>query len=658
MRRLLLAALLSSSCLSAPVYAQDADIRLPDMVITATRVPTLIERIPAGVTIITRTMIEQRGYATLAEAMSAVPGARLVQSGGPGGNASLFLRGTNSNHVLVLRDGIPITDPSDPGGAFNFGVDTLADVDRIEVVRGPMSALYGSGAIGGVVNLITKRGAGKPVQTAELGFGWPRALRGSVGASGSQGMFDYRLGVATQAERGFDTTPQRQAVYTGARNPYLANTGNLEFGITPIDGTRAFLAVRARSAQFNIDSLGFPGYDARLYTGSDDVFHGRAGVTSRLFDDRWETSLIVGQLVSNRHYYQPLEAADPNFTSSNSRFSGRQTTVQWENTLHVPDWGMARDTAILFGYQHNATTSRADLTADFGGFAYQNSVRAASRQNAGHIGVQTTLGQRLTLTADARQEQGSYGGGAFTWRTGGVLAVPEAWSRLKASVGTGFRAPSLFDLFGIDTSGYVGNRNLRPERSIGWEAGWAIDLPAFGRRDFATLDVTYFENTLRDMIATVFNASFTAATSQNVNRAKIRGAEIALTARPFSWAEGSLAYTWTDARNRADNTRLLRRPVDQVSANLRLTPLPGLTIVPELVYTGSFQDFIIDDGGFQGGVGRAKPGVIFNLNINYAITPTLTGFVEGRNIGGSRFEPTNGFQTPGARVLAGLRARF
>lgn len=656
MRRVFLAVLLSTSALSAA--AQDAVVKLPDLVVTATRVPTLIEQIPAGVTVITRAMIEQRGYATLAEAMSAVPGARLVQSGGPGGNASLFLRGTNSNHVLVLRDGVPITDPSDPGGAFNFGIDTLADIDRIEIVRGPMSALYGSGAIGGVVNLITKPGIGKPVQTAEIGFGWPRALRGSLGAAGSEGMFDYRIGVATQAERGFDTTPQRQSVYTGARNPYVANTGSLEFGITPIEGTRAFVAIRARSAQFNIDELGFPGYDSRLYTGADDVFHGRAGITSRLLDDRWETSLIVGQLVSNRHYYQPLEAADPNATSSNSRFRGLQTTVQWENKFNVQDWGIARNTTILFGYQHIDSSSRANLAANFGGFPYQNSVRASGSQDGGHVGLQTTLANRLTLTADARQEQGSYGGGAFTWRSGGVLAVPEAWSRLKVSYGTGFRAPSLFDLFGIDTSGYVGNRNLKPERSVGWEVGWAMDVPAFGRRDFVTLDVTYFENRIRDMIATVFNSSFTASTTQNINRAKTRGAEIALTARPLEWVEASVAYTWTDARNQADNTRLLRRPIDQVSANMRLTPLPGLTIAPELVYTGSFQDFIIDDSGFQGGVGRAKPGVIFNLNVSYAITPTLTGFVEGRNIGGSRFEPTNGFQTPGARVLAGVRARF
>ena len=128
-----------------------------EIVVTATRVPTPVLDIPAGVSVIDRQTIEERGYTTLTDALSAVPGVRVSQSGGPGGNASVFVRGTNSNAVLVLRDGMPLNDASDASGAFNFGVDTLADVERIEIIRGPMAALYGSGAIGGVINLISRR---------------------------------------------------------------------------------------------------------------------------------------------------------------------------------------------------------------------------------------------------------------------------------------------------------------------------------------------------------------------------------------------------------------------------------------------------------------------------------------------------------------------
>ena len=491
-----------------------------------------------------------------------------------------------------------------------------------------------------------------------MAVGAPRALVASAGLSGSAGKVDYRLNIGTQAQRGFDTTPQREAVYTGARNPYRDETGSLELGITPVEGTRAFVAVNARRALFNLDELGFPSYDAQNYRGHDDSLQGRVGVTSDLFDGAWETAFSLGQMVSDRHYIEPLEAADPNATSGDTRYRGRQTTLQWNNTAHLPDWGMARDSAVLFGYQHTEASSASIQNSNFGGFLYNSNIRARSAADAGHIGGQTTVANRVTLTADGREDAGRYGGSAFTWRGGATLALPEAWSRLKASYGTAFRAPSLFDMFGIDSSGYVGNPNLRPERSQGWEFGYAVDLPGLGRKDLATLEVTYFENDIRDMIVTVFNSSYTASTTQNVNRARSKGVETSLTVRPAAWLDASVSYTNTDARNLADNSVLLRRPKDQVSASLRASPLPGLTITPELVYTSAFHDFIVDDFGNQGGVGLAKAGTILNLTVTYAVSPQITVFATGRNIGASKFEPVSGYQTPGPQLLAGVRARF
>jgi len=649
---------LAFACLPWNVHAQDAGTTLPERVVTATRIPTLIGQIPAGVSVIDRATIEARGYTTLADALSAVPGLHIVPSGGSGGVASVFVRGTNSGHVLVLRDGIPVNDPSDPGGQFNFGVDTLDDVQRIEVVRGPMSSLYGSGAIGGVINIITRRGEGKPHATAELAFGLPRAVRGAIGLAGAVGRFDYNLNVAHRDDAGFDTTPQRESVHTGARNPYRATTASIELGVTPVEGTRVSLYLRARSARFGLDDVGYPAFDSTQYVGTDTNAYGRLAVASTLFDGRLDTRLALGHLRSDRGYSQALEAADPNQASGDTRYHGRRTTLQWDNTLHLPDYGATTDSALLFGYEHSADSSRSALNSTSGGFAYQSDVHASAQSDAGHVGLQTTLARRLTVTADAREEQGTYGGGAFTWRTGAVLAVPEAWSRLKFSYGTAFRAPSLFDLFGVDSAGYVGNRNLRPERSTGWEAGWAVDLPGLGRRDLATLDVTYFDNRIRDLITTVFNSSYTAATSANVNRARSHGVEASLTLRPASWIEMVMSYTYTDARDASTGARLLRRPRNAASMNARITPMQGLTIAPELVYTGAFQDYLVDNAGFPAGIGRAKSGLIANLTVTKQVRQGLTLFLDGRNLGGSRFEPASGYQTPGPQVLAGVRAGF
>ncbi|HEY0417903.1 MAG TPA: TonB-dependent receptor plug domain-containing protein, partial [Acetobacteraceae bacterium] len=323
MRRMLLALLTLPAAAQAQTTPDDPGTLLPEQVVTATRIPTPATQIAAGTTVIDRATIQARGYTSLAEALTAVPGLRVVQSGGLGGNASVFIRGTNSNHVLVLRDGMPVADPSDPGGQFNFGVDTLGDVERIEVVRGPMSSLYGSGAIGGVINLITRRGAGVPKVNLEIAGGLPRAVRGVAGVSGASGMVDYSLNVEGRDERGFDTTPRRLSVYNGRRNGYRAALGSLEIGVTPAEGTRASVYLRGRTSSLALDSLGFPSYDAALYRGRDDAVYGRAGITSKLFGGALETGLFVGQVRTDRRYDQPLEAADPNQNFGTSRYHGR-----------------------------------------------------------------------------------------------------------------------------------------------------------------------------------------------------------------------------------------------------------------------------------------------------------------------------------------------
>ncbi|MCU0983864.1 MAG: TonB-dependent receptor plug domain-containing protein, partial [Acetobacteraceae bacterium] len=136
-----LATILAALSLPASATAQESLRALPETVITATGVPTDPARVAAGITVIDRRVIEERGYGTLADALSAVPGLRIVQAGGAGQAATVFVRGTNSNHVLVLRDGVPANEPSTPNGLFNFGDDLLDDVERIEIVRGPMAGL-------------------------------------------------------------------------------------------------------------------------------------------------------------------------------------------------------------------------------------------------------------------------------------------------------------------------------------------------------------------------------------------------------------------------------------------------------------------------------------------------------------------------------------
>ncbi len=649
MRRLVIPLLLA-----APLaHAQTPDSPI-EVIVTATRIATPAAVIPAGITIIDRAAIESRGYTTLTEALGAVPGLRIVQSGGPGGNSSVFIRGTNSNHVLVLRDGLQVNDPADPGNAFNFGVDTLEDLERIEVVRGPMSGLYGSGAIGGVINLVTRKGEGPLHGSVEIAGGLPRAVLGRAQVAGRSGIFDYAASLETRSDQGSDVTPRRLSIYTGERDGFRSQLATVSLGITPIENTRFSVMLRARRSVFGYDNVGgFPGFDDPNLTGRDSNLYGRVGGTSTLLNGVWQTSLFIGRSQTDRRFTNLLDL--PDGQSGDSRYNGRRSDIQWNNTVKLPATPVTADAAVTFGYQHIADQARVRANSDFSGFGFSQSAKAHSDSDAGYVGLQGTVLSRLTVTANVRGEATTLTQDATTYRVGGVVAVPEVLSKLRASYGTAFRAPSLFDRYGVDSFGYVGNPALKPERSRGYELGVTTELPVYGRADGITLSATYFDNRIRDLIQSQFGA---VSTVVNVARATARGVEAMITLRPASWVDADLSYTYTDTRNVTTGQRLLRRPLNAAAANVRLRPYPGLTIAPELIYTGAFQDFLVDDAGFGRAVGRARSGLIANLNVTYDVTERIGLFAWAKNIGGSRFEPASGFATPGPSFLAGTRVKF
>ncbi len=637
-------------------HAQTTPESVPEnVVVTATRVASPVDNIPAGVTIIDRKTIEQRGYTTLVDALEAVPGLRVAQSGGPGSQASVFIRGTNSNHVLVLIDGVPANDPSDPGGAFNFGVDSLADVERIEIIRGPMSSLYGSGALGGVINVITRHGKGAPHGHLTLAGGSPRQLLAQADVSGGFGAWDYSGNLQGLSQRGFDQTPQREIpVYTGEVDGDRSKLAQLELGLTPAADTRLSVLLRARDAKYGYDEQSALAVDAGNATGYDASLYGRLGLTSKLFDGIWETSAYLTRIQTDRRYTITATPLDPDDDTGDSRYHGRRTDGQWNNTVHLPDTPFAAASALTFGAEiiSDDANTKINTTSIYG--PYISSVRAHDDAQSGYAGAQTTLFGRLSLTGQLREDATTIAGDAFTWRAGSVLDLPEIQSHIKASYGTGFRAPALYDRYGIDSYGFVGNPNLRPEFSQGFEGGITTDLP-----NGLAVSATYFNNRIHDLIETVYAADYLSSTPVNIDRARTQGLETTLAWRAGPWLQADLAYTYTDARDLGTDAPLLRRPYNQGSANVRITPFAGFTVAPELIYTGNFQDYLTSNEGVpEPYVGRSPSGLIFNLNVTWQATPSVAVFVWGKNLGNSTFEPVNGYQTPGASFIAGTKVSY
>ena len=654
-------ALLAALCISNVTLAQTV-VTIPDTVITATRMPTPIGDIPSGVTVLDRQAIESTGATTIGDVLTAVPGLHVSPSGGPGGQSSIFLRGTNSGHVLVLRDGMPLNDASDPSNAFNFGVDTLSDIERIEVIRGPMAALYGSGAIGGVINIISRRGvAGAPRLELDLSAGYPATIQGAASTSGVTGPFDYAFTAESQSRRGFDSTPRRMSIYTGTPQGFRDRVATVNLGYTPIEGTRLSLFLRGSETQFGFNSLGSPTFDTANSVGTASALLGRVGATSHLFGGLYETSLFAGRLQNDRRYFEGLDTADPNLTSQDNRYHFYRTDIQWNNVVHLSDFYQSTVLSasdLTFGFQRTIDTINVRVNDSFSGFPFSQSARASLTNDAAHAGVTTTVWDRVILTGQLRQDWVGPNT-PTTWRIGSVLRVPELKTSFKAAYGTAFRVPSLFERFGVDSFGTVGNPRLKPESAEGWEIGFTTRVALAGHDDAVRFGATYFNQQVKDLIIGVFAP---VSTSINVGSAHIQGIEAEVTLRPFAWLTLHGSYTFMDAvadgQSPSMGSALLRRPRNAGEVDAVVTPMQGLRIVSTMIYTGPSHDFLYDNQSFGTGYGVGQQGLVANVMASYELTPKVQLRLQGTNIFNSRFEPVNGFQMPGATVLAGIRVRL
>jgi len=640
----------------APAWAQTASI--PETVVTATRIPTPQERLPAATTVIDRQIIEERGYVTLADALVSVPGFRIVQSGGLGQQSSGFMRGTNSNHVLVLRDGVPINDASEPNGAFNFGNTLLGDIERIEVVRGPVSAIYGTSAIGGVINLITRRApTDRQAQPyGELAGGTNYTARGVAGVAGTIGNTDYGVTGQSVSTRGSNAVAPRfyknQGERDGFRSAVITARGGVNIGETApanvLGMTRVDGLVTMRENRFGLDNI--PNDDPN-YTGDDRNWMGFLRGANELFGGNWTTGLTLSATEDRRRYRNW-----PNGLSSSTAddlYRGRRERLAWDNTVRLADFGILTANNLVFGagFENESAFTKSIQSG------FRQDVDRSQRSAFAYIGTQHRLWDRLDVTTALRQDDPDGFDGATTWRLGGVLSLPEIASRLIASGGTAFKAPSIYQRYGINNFGFKGNPDLRPEDATAWEVGIETDIA-----QNLTVSALYFESRIRNLIN--FTSSFLSY--ENIARAHIQGGEFGVNWRLSDSFSTRAAWTVQEARDEVRDTPLARRPRNSASLSPRIAPrvdwvdVPNarLIIAPEFIYIGKAWDYVYPDDGGRGSNSYGDEGFIFNLTASLPVTQQITAFIEARNLGNRRYEPANGFVIPGRSAIFGLRGVF
>ena len=605
MTRLRLPSLYNSSvfaaflaCAAAPAYAED------EVVVSALRAPTFLSETGSSVSVIMSEDIIERQYAFAADALRDVAGVSVARNGAAGGAASARIRGASGGQTLVVIDGVVANDASAPQGGFNFANLDAATIERIEILRGPQSLLYGADAIGGVIAITTrKEGTDGFIEGGSLGTaraGLAAGFENETGAYGRLSLSGVRTDGVSRAEAGSE------------KDGYRAGTATLAAGAPLSPHWRAEITLRANHARAGID--GFPPPAFTL------------GDTEEI--ERTEDYLAAGKLIQSFRNFDGALTLAWNSIDRENTDNGVQTFSGKGGRLTVDYAGAYRFSEAL---RLIAGAEAERTSADASG------VDETARAGAVFAAIEAKPVETVTLSLGGRRDEFSNFDGETTARASAVWRASEDW-RLRASWGEGFRAPSLFEL-NYDQFGIVPNPDLRPERATGFDAG--VER-LFGER--GRLAATFFHTKVKDQI----DYDFAGGGYFNIDETRARGVEIEGDINITPRLSASAAYTFTDAIDLATDAQLLRQPKHKGTAIVTYTLVDRLSLAATLIVNGRENDTPAPNDGF----------IRLDLRAAYALTDKLELYGRVENATDTAYQDVSGYGEPGLAAYGGVRVRL
>jgi len=598
-------------------------------VVTATRIPTPELQIASSITVVTAEEIAARQIRTLPDLLKEVPGLHVVQSGGPGGLTSVFMRGTNSNHTKVLIDGIDVGDPSNSNASFDFGQLLTQDIQKVEVLRGPQSGLYGSDAVGGVINVITKSGSG-PVQfNAGIEAGSFGTFNQTAGVSGSADQFHYAANFQHFHSGSTPVTPSDYLQPGQPRiNDYYDNlTGSTKLGYDVTDSFDVGLVARYTDSHLRFTGDNFNFFPTVPDTAQSDSntkqYYTRASAHLVSFGGAFDQTL--GAAYSSIKSYD-FSADGPSETDN----FGARVKFDWQGIVTLP----ANEKLVLGAeHQHDSITTP---------------ISASTNINSGYVELQSNFFGGFYDTLAVRYDDNDRFGSKVTYRFAPEYVIGDTGTKIKASIGTGFKAPTLSELFqSFPDFFFFANPNLKPETDLGWDAGFEQAL----LDDSLRFGMTYFRINIKDLIEDT--ADFSSTT--NIGRARTDGVESFVAYRPIPTLTFRLDYTYTQATDETTQLELLRRPKNKESLNTNWQATDRLSLNATVLSVSSWVDISRD-----GTISRLNAPVYttvdlaaaYDLSSHWALTGRVT------NLLNRHYQNPDGFDQPTLGAFAGVKAKF
>ncbi len=626
----------------APAIAQDnlaaADPREPIVVVTANRTAQPVERVGQSISVVDSEEIERRQTQSVADILRTLPGVSIIRNGGVGATTSVFIRGAESDQTAALIDGVKLNDPSTPGGGFNFGHLLTGNIERIEVLRGPSSVLWGSQAIGGVINMITRQPTEELAVNlrGEYGYRDTGQLVGNI--SGKAGPLSASAGAGYFRTDGISAFSEARG---GTERDGYENYGaNGNFNLALSDA----ISIDARGwyseGRVNIDGFPAPAFafaDVNEESRTREIV-GYTGINAALFDGRFRNRLGYAYTDTRRRSIALDGPATETFVGH-----GRNERIEYQGIFDIAEgWqltgGLERETSRFSSSSFGAAPSlgRARIDSLYGQ-------------------IVATPAKGLTLTGGVRHDDHNRFGGATTFGASGVFAPGEGNTAFRASYAEGFKAPSLFQL-----QSDFGNQQLQPERSKGWDAGITQSLVE-GRLQASA---TYFRRNSSDLIIFVscvapltgICANRPSGTYDNVARARAEGVEIGLTMQPVDALRLQANYTYTDATNRSPGNanfgrQLVRRPQHSMTALIDYRWGFGLETGVTLTHVGANFDNANNSRKVEG-------YVLADLRASFPLTERIDIYGRVENLFDERYETVFRYGSPGRAAYAGVRLRY
>ncbi|HXJ81300.1 MAG TPA: TonB-dependent receptor [Candidatus Methylomirabilis sp.] len=594
--------------------------QIEPVVVTATMTPTPRERLGAAVTVITGDEITQLNYDRLEDVFRDVPGVQVQTSGSPGKATSLSIRGGGPQRSLFLVDGMRTNSPT--LGSTDIAEFTIDSIERIEIVRGPQSTLYGADAISGVVNIITKKGQGAPTASVWVEGGNYDTYREQVNVQG--------------AFHGFNWNVTGSQFNTGGNLPHDDSAQTAFSGRVGYDFPwKGELTLTGRYSDLNLQLPIFSTAPTVLDPNSTN--HLETGLYKLAYtqkiSDWWNVTASIGQWFNTSTF---RDKPPPGTDITNSEINTSRVQGDVLSTFTVPKWN-----TLSLGWEYRTESgTEANEGTFLSAFSQTLNTLAFFGQD------DLALFDRLFLGGGVRWEDNNVFGSSVTGRASAAFVVKETGTKFRFAWGQGFRAPTINDLF---FPGF-GNTDLKPERSTSWEFGADQQL----WQDRIRFGATYFHQNFTDLIQFVFDPTTFLFLPQNVGRARVQGAEVYASFDPVPWMGFYANYTYLNTKDLDTNQELPRVPRNTVNTGVTVTPWSRLSL---FMQASVFSDQLESEfAGRNPGYYRIDAGGTYLLVGQWRRLNRLELTVRIQNLTNKKYDEVLGFPALGINALVGLRA--